>query len=48
MSTMTVDMRRAPYAGWRALAATVMVMSGAVVAHTWAGGHVPDIVPGGR
>ena len=41
MSAMTVDTRRAPYAGWRALAATVMVMSGAVVAHTWAGGHVP-------
>lgn len=39
---MTVDIRRAPYAGWRALAATVLVMAGAVGAHTWAGGHVPD------
>jgi len=41
MSPMTVEVRRAPYAGWRALAATVLVMSGAVGAHTWAGGHVP-------
>ena len=41
-STMTVDTRRAPYAGWRALAATVLVMAGAVGAHTWAGGHLPD------
>jgi len=41
MSTMTVEIRRAPYAGWRALAATVLVMSGALGAHTWAGGHVP-------
>ena len=39
---MTVDTRRAPYAGWRALAATVLVMAGAVGAHTWAGGHLPD------
>ena len=41
MSAMTVETRRAPYAGWRALAATVLVMSAAVGAHTWAGGHVP-------
>lgn len=39
---MTVDIQRAPYAGWRALAATVLVMAGAVFAHTWAGGHLPD------
>lgn len=39
---MTVEIQRAPYAGWRALAATVLVMSGALGAHTWAGGHVPD------
>jgi len=39
---MTIDLRRAPYAGWRALAASVLVMCGAVGAHTWAGGHVPD------
>ena len=39
---MTVDILRAPYAGWRALAATVLVMAGAVGAHTWAGGHLPD------
>lgn len=41
MSAMTVETRRAPYVGWRALAATVLVMSGALGAHTWAGGHVP-------
>ena len=41
MPTMTVEIRRAPYAGWRALAATVLVMSGALGAHSWAGGHVP-------
>lgn len=39
---VTTAVRGAPYAGWRALAATVLVMSGAVAAHTWAGGHVPD------
>lgn len=39
---MTVEIRRAPYAAWRALAATVLVMTGAVGAHTAAGGHVPD------
>ncbi len=39
---MTVELRRAPYAGWRALAATVLVMCGAVGAHTAAGGRVPD------
>jgi len=42
MWTMTVDIERAPYAGWRALAATVLVMSGSLGAHTWAGGHLPD------
>jgi hypothetical protein len=41
MSTVTVEIRRAPHAGWRALAATVLVMTGALGAHTWAGGHVP-------
>lgn len=41
MASVTVETRRAPYAGWRALAATVLVMSAAVGAHTWAGGHVP-------
>ena len=41
MSTVTVGTRRAPHAGWRALAATVLVMAGALGAHTWAGGHVP-------
>lgn len=39
---MTVGTRRAPYAAWRAVAATVLVMTGAVGAHTVAGGHVPD------
>lgn len=42
MHTMTVETRRAPYAGWRALAATVLVMTGALGAHTVAGGAVPD------
>jgi hypothetical protein len=32
---------RAPYALARALAATVVVVTGAVAAHTWAGGTVP-------
>lgn len=40
---MTVELARAPYSALRALAATVMVMSGAVVAHTWAGGHLPGL-----
>src|SRR5690349_16691210 len=40
---MTVELARAPYAVLRALAATVLVMSGAVVAHTWAGGHLPGL-----
>ncbi len=39
---MRVDIQRAPHACWRALAATVLVMVGAVAAHTWAGGHLPD------
>jgi hypothetical protein len=39
---MRVETVPAPYAGWRALAATVLVMAGAVGAHTWAGGHLPD------
>jgi hypothetical protein len=42
MSTMTVEVRRAPYAFGRAVAATVLVMTGALGAHTAAGGHVPD------
>lgn len=41
---MTVELARAPYALLRALAATVLVMSGAVVAHTWAGGHLPGLL----
>ena len=36
---------RAPYALARALAATVVVVTGALSAHTWAGGTVPT-VPG--
>ena len=36
---------RAPHALARALAATVVVLTGAVSAHTWAGGTVPT-VPG--
>ena len=42
MWTMTVDIERAPHAGWRALAATVLIMAGSLGAHTWAGGHLPD------
>ena len=42
---MTVEPRvvqaRAPYALARALAATVVVVTGALSAHTWAGGTVP-------
>lgn len=40
---MTLDQREAPYAGWRAAAATALIMPGATLAHTWAGGHVPPI-----
>lgn len=39
---MTVGTRRAPYAEWRALAATCLVVPGAVGAHTWAGGDLPE------
>lgn len=41
MARVTTGTRRAPYAGWRALAATVLVMAAAAGAHTWAGGHLP-------
>jgi hypothetical protein len=41
MAFMRVEVRRAPHAGARAFAATVLVMAGAVGAHTAAGGHVP-------
>ncbi|WP_374457932.1 hypothetical protein [Nocardioides sp.] len=37
----SVEHVRAPYALARALAATVVVLTGAVSAHTWAGGTVP-------
>ena len=40
---MTVELARAPYVLVRALAATVLVMAGAVLAHTWAGGHLPGL-----
>jgi hypothetical protein len=33
----------APYAGWRAAAATALVVPGATLAHTWAGGHAPSL-----
>ena len=39
---VTVELRVAPYAAWRALAATLLVMSTATAAHTWAGGRVPE------
>ena len=40
---MTVTYERAPHLWPRALAATVLVLTGAVGAHTWAGGHVPGL-----
>lgn len=40
---MTVELERAPHLWARALAATVLVMSGATAAHTWAGGHLPGL-----
>ena len=45
IAELRVQSRRAPYAAWRALAATLLVMTGAVAAHTWAGGDLPT-VPG--
>jgi hypothetical protein len=39
----TVLRVRAPYAVARALAATVVVVTGATAAHTWAGGTVPTL-----
>ena len=45
MSAMTVEPRvvqaRAPYALARALAVTVVVVTGALSAHSWAGGTIP-------
>ena len=41
MSPVRARAGRAPYAGWRALGATGLVLPGALGAHTWAGGHVP-------
>ena len=40
---MTVTLERAPHLLLRALAATILVMTGAVGAHTWAGGHLPGL-----
>lgn len=40
---MTARTAPAPYAVWRALAATVLVMVGAVSAHSWAGGGLPGL-----
>lgn len=37
-----VSQARAPFAVVRALAATVVVVTGAVSAHTWAGGTIPS------
>jgi hypothetical protein len=42
MPIVTVGTQRAPYAGWRALAATILIMSGATLAHGWAGGALPE------
>jgi hypothetical protein len=39
---VTIDLREAPYAVWRALAGTVVVMVTATGAHSWAGGGVPE------
>jgi hypothetical protein len=38
---MIVGVERAPYLMWRAVAATVLVMSGALLAHGWADGRPP-------
>lgn len=40
---MTLDQRKAPYAGCRAAAATALVVPAATLAHTWAGGHLPSV-----
>ncbi len=44
MSTeLRVECKRAPYPLGRALTATILVMAGAVLAHTWAGGATPTL-----
>ena len=40
---VAVELERAPYVVARAVAATALVMAGALLAHTWAGGHVPGL-----
>src|SRR5688572_1618831 len=47
MSPVTVTVERAPYAAWRAVAATALVLPGAAWAHLLAGGglpHAPTLV----
>lgn len=39
--SMVVGVERAPYLVWRAVAATLLVMSGALLAHGWADGRSP-------
>jgi hypothetical protein len=41
MSRVTVTVERAPYAVWRAMAATMLVLPGAAWAHLLAGGELP-------
>ena len=41
MSCVTVTVERAPYAVWRAIAATMLVLPGAAWAHLMAGGELP-------
>jgi hypothetical protein len=41
MSPVTVTVERAPYAVWRAVAATALVLPGAAWAHLLAGGELP-------
>ena len=38
---MTVESAPAPYVAARTAAATALVMAGATLAHTWAGGALP-------
>lgn len=39
---MTVELRAAPHAVWRALTATVLILATASLAHGWAGGRLPE------
>jgi hypothetical protein len=38
-----VELQPAPHVAARTSAATALVMAGATLAHTWAGGHLPEV-----